>query len=742
MKPYRHIILIVSLLCFTVAINARPARGGISIVSQPDGSSFTLITYGDEFHHVCKTTDGCAVICDLDGWWCYACCDKDGKKTSSGWRVGTPAPAEAISASKALLQMPVQAYEKMQTARSLQRDSAPLLARIQDMQGTKTGETATHKHGIVLLAAFKDTQFEFTKQHFVDLLTLKGYSYGGATGCAKEYFESQFGNSFIFDFDVSEIITLSQNRSYYGANDAGGSDRAPEEMVIEACQVAAAQGIDFSIYDQDNDGEVDNVFVIFAGDDEADYPDDMRKQDCIWSHAWYIRDGAGKHLTINGKTINRYACTSEMSRAGRNRVLTGIGTFCHEYSHTFGLPDYYDTDYEKSHGMSASLWGITALMDSGNHNNSGNTPPYFNAIDREILGIGQPERIESNGTYSLTPIGEGGSYYRIDTDNNDEYYLLECRHSSGWDKYIGGNGLLIYHIDKSDRSTGISDMFNKELTASERWQNYNEVNAYPQHQCADLVEADGRNDKFSSYELYARSMASVSGIFFPQNGATSFSADSRPPMKFWSGDKPQISISEIRKDGKNISFYVSGFEGILPRVKVEKEVIFQNAAIISFSTGKEFTDATAKISWGETDKSKESKTLKPYEPGKFCLILENLKPSVSYDVTISIETQSGTGKETNVSFLTSRANSSTYPYISFKSVDRKADGSFSPGCKIPLMVWNSVNAAEIKWFFNGKSIERGPDGFFTPETDGELKAEIVWKDGGEDIIVKKIIIND
>ena len=58
------------------------------------------------------------------------------------------------------------------------------------------------------------------------------------------------------------------------------------------------------------------------------------------------------------------------------------------------------------------------------------------------------------------------------------------------------------------------------------------------------------------------------------------------------------------------------------------------------------------------------------------------------------------------------------------------------------MVWNSVNAAEIKWFFNGKSIERGPDGFFTPETDGELKAEIVWKDGGEDIIVKKIIIND
>ena len=119
--------------------------------------------------------------------------------------------------------------------------------------------------------------------------------------------------------------------------------------------------------------------------------------------------------------------------------------------------------------MSASTWNILSLMDGGNSNNSGNTPPYFNAIDREIMGIGTPVTITSDGRYTLKPINEQGQIYRLDTDTNNEYFLLECRSDSGWDKYIGGKGMIIYHIDKSTRRVG-------SITAANRWpEQHNEV---------------------------------------------------------------------------------------------------------------------------------------------------------------------------------------------------------------------------------------------------------------------------
>ena len=140
-------------------------------------------------------------------------------------------------------------------------------------------------------------------------------------------------------------------------------------------------------------------------------------------------------------------------------------------------------------------------MDGGNQNMNGYVPPYFNAIEREILGLCTPVKITDDGTYALEPVHLNGQAYRIDTDNDDEYYLIECRSGEEWDQGIGGNGMLIYHIDQSSRSAGWSDSYSKELTASDRWARYNEVNCRPDHQCADLIEADSRQDAFSDSEL-------------------------------------------------------------------------------------------------------------------------------------------------------------------------------------------------------------------------------------------------
>ena len=213
-------------------------------------------------------------------------------------------------------------------------------------------------------------------------------------------------------------------------------DKDPARMIVEACQ-AADDKIDFSLYDDDNDGEIDNVFIFFAGGDEAE----GAGEECIWSHSWYILEGAEINVQLDGKQLDRYACSSELKMIDgigyMDEAITGIGTFCHEYSHTLGLADLYDTDYEGSGGESAGVWIWTSLMDGGNQNNFGNTPPYYNAIEREMVGLCEPIRITSDGSYSLGPLDKTNTVYRIDTDHEDEYYLLECRSGKGWERNAG-----------------------------------------------------------------------------------------------------------------------------------------------------------------------------------------------------------------------------------------------------------------------------------------------------------------
>ena len=159
----------------------------------------------------------------------------------------------------------------------------------------------------------------------MNMLTREGYSANGATGSAREYFNQQFNGKYEFSFDVTDIVTVSNSRSYYGGNDANGDDLRPHKMVMEACELVDSK-VDFSKYDQDGDGEVDNVFVFFAGLDE----DAGASEDHIWSHAWYIKDGAGRNLELDGVLINRYACASELEGSSyQESYMTGIGTFCH-----------------------------------------------------------------------------------------------------------------------------------------------------------------------------------------------------------------------------------------------------------------------------------------------------------------------------------------------------------------------------------------------------------------------------
>lgn len=712
--------LSIFVIFLTLQLNARPTRPGIRTFTQPDGRTFQARCYGDEFLKVNTTIQGNAIVRDSEGWWCYAIYANDGSRESSGFRVGCEVPSEILSRSKDI------PHEML--AFNAQRKRAPfmlegdgILKRTLMAQGARLmSETAVTKHGIVILAQYSDVRFKHERQEFVNMLTSDGYSVNGATGSAKEYFDTQFGGMFEFDFQVSEIVTLSKTRAHYGQNDRYGNDVRPAEMVAEACRLAHEAGIDFSQFDDDSDGYVDNVFVLFAGEDEAD--DQLKNADCIWSHSWYVKEGAGIILELDGKTIDQYACTSELMPGD---AITGIGTFCHEFAHTLGLPDLYDTNYDNDgyNGFAAGMWNSTSLMDGGNMNNNFNTPPYFNAIEREILGLSEPIVLERNGGYTLQPIHKSGQYYKVTCNTATEYYLLECRTKDGWDKYIGGTGMLVYHVDKSKPSV---------------WRD-NIVNAKPTHQYADLIEADSRNDLITDSNY--NQLFNISGIFFPYKTATSITPESDPGFKFWYGTHTKASITEITRSGDNITFVVTGLKGETPPTATNLKVeTFMDAAILSFESDRPY-DGEAKVVWGRDGNEDEIISLMPYETGKYAVIIEGLAPQKTYSAIVSFEADGVGGPEKKKSFMTSRAVPIEWAYI-YIGKNANSDGTYSAGTKIPLRVYNAADAEAIEWEFNGEAISPAGDGYFTIQEGGVLRATVYWQKGGTDTLEKHIILSE
>lgn len=703
---HKIITFLICALCSLSAVS-RPAHIGKYTIRQPDGTSFQAKCFGDEFIRIKTTSDGHAIIQEADGWWCYAEFTPEGERRSTGVRIGQAASPDILNRSRNIPFTQLNEYARRLRYAGRKENTLPFM---QKAGAVTRSETKATKHGLVILAQYKDVKFRHSRTDFEDMLTKEGYSHNGATGSAKEYFGAQFGDKMDFSFDVSEIVTLPSNREYYGTNNHYGQDMRPAEMIADACRLAD-EYMDFSIYDDDGDGCVDNVFVFFAGEDEAEYPD---QEYLIWSHAWYLESGAGLSLQLDGKKIDSYACTAELSYGS----LAGIGTFCHEYSHTFDLPDLYDTDYSDN-GWAAGVWGWTSLMDSGNMNNASNTPPYYNAIEREILGIAEPVVIEADGTYTLEPLHSSNLFYRIDTDATGVYYLIECRKETGWDGYIGGSGMLIYCIDKSSRY-------------QKRWSIDNTVNAYADHQCADIVEADARDDIFMSDSDYISKISSIRGIFFPNRATETVEIT------------PEISMTNIRMEGDDIKFSIVGFsdDSTPPVATGLKAEAFMDAAIISFESSWEFQgDAT--VTWGRTGQGATETIVRPYEPGKYAVILTGLTPgNKTYTANVCFNIGEIAGESRSISFMTSKTSPVDWPYIVIGKNRSNTDGTFAKGTKIPLITCNTSDAEAVRWTFNDGDIVPGGDCYFTVEESGTLRAYVAWEDGSEDIIEKKINVTN
>lgn len=308
--------------------------------------------------------------------------------------------------------------------------------------------------GVVILAAFSDVPFStdsasinallskrYNADGYSENVTFEEYSqiYGETLkldvtipGSARDYFRTQSSGKFTPSFDVIGPIKLDHPRAYYGANNSAGNDKNTNAMIREACQKVYSLGLtDFSDYDNDGDGEVDFVHVVFAGSDEAQ----TNIEDCIWSKASSIS------LTLGGMRIGRYACSGELLID--LPVVAGIGTFVHEFSHILGLPDFYntiDTDF------TIDTWSV---MDYGMYNAEGFVPCDYTAFEKYSLGWLPMEELVGEMDLSIGTVEEEGRGYRVFVSDDDTtlYYVLETIRKEKWNKYAPAEGLLITQVD-------------------------------------------------------------------------------------------------------------------------------------------------------------------------------------------------------------------------------------------------------------------------------------------------------
>ena len=322
----------------------------------------------------------------------------------------------------------------------------------------------------VILANYTDVQFKNT-----DFSVYKA--------SLEKYFADNSFGQYTPSFDIIGPVTLPGDRRSYGANDEEGDDIGDAVMIADACN-SVEDLADFTLYDQDGDGRIDALAVIYAGEGE--------KQDYLPDAVWEFTDDLETTLELDylvqldGKTVASCCAVPELRMPSKR---DGIGTFIHEFAHILGLPNFSSTA-----GLLVKTLGDWDVMDHGCFNDGANTPSAMSAYERWYLGWIEPILLDGPMNVRLRDLNESGDCAIITATGQSnlnglspdprEFYILENRQQSGWDQYIPGHGLMLTKIDY----------------VKNKWES-DEVNSVERHLCVDLVEADGKAPQYKADNL-------------------------------------------------------------------------------------------------------------------------------------------------------------------------------------------------------------------------------------------------
>ena len=548
-------ILISAVLSLCAAMTfAIPAKKSWKVVSQSDGTTIKVSQAGDEHLHYYITEDNVPIYKAADNRYCYLTIES-GKLHNSGVLAHESAARSAkelqvMNTIHDLAPIARQMAAKKRSAakRCVRPDRLPSKDDISVFKGSKKA--------LVILAAFSDKSFskgdDAIVKFYDEVLNQEGYSQNGAAGSVHDYFKDMSRGEFDLTFDIVGPVKVSKSATYYGGPSPimGGADHIGE-FITEAIKKADEKcDIDWKKYDWDDDGEVEQVFVLYAGYGQAT----GGPTGTIWPNAWTLdealqnSDGNGG-FSIDGVFINQYACSNELY-LDSGTVPMGLGVFCHEFSHCMGLPDMYDTNYGSTPTM-----GDWDLLAGGSYNGPhgiGWCPAGWTSYERAYAGWLELTELKAGDIIKgMTSLEEAdGKAYVIYNDNHkDEYYLLENHKGMGWDKYTPENGLLIIHVDY-DKDLFDNNIVNSkgEFTPAEGYDRYF-TNDHPRMAPFSRVRSIQNDTYFYTYPMDA-----------PRGVVDSLTDTSKPAAELYNAladgsklmGKPVYNIE--KDDDGNISF--------------------------------------------------------------------------------------------------------------------------------------------------------------------------------------------
>ena len=509
-------LLLVALL---VCINASaiPANPGLVQMPQPDGSIVSIRLVGDEFYHFNTTADGYTVMLNDRGGYVYAQLD-------GGNLVATDILAhDEDSRTAAELALISTTPKRIVDETAVKQANIRRVKRNVDLSNFDF----ENFRGLVILIDFADRTFasENPKEFYTEMFStenLTGFHDPiknqdvSCLGSVRDYFRDQSNGVFNPPFDVYGPFTSTRNANECNAN---------ATSIFTSALKKANDYVDFSQYDNNNDGLVDMVFFLVAGFSSSS---NGEASGYLWPHASNL---FYRRINYDGKWIDRYASSTELygwENTPSTVTVEGIGTVCHEFSHVLGLPDFYDTDYGSSGGESHNP-GEWDVMAGGADFNYGRTPVGYTLYERYALGWANPKTITHTGTYSMEAVNVSRDGYILRSPVNNEFFTIENRQKTSWDAYLPGHGMIITRVDSTDLSV---------------WTN-NHVNVDPSHNYFEIIRAANTN----SDDLASDPFPGTKGVPMITNGTM-------PNLKTWAGRPNQFNLANITETDGIITFNV------------------------------------------------------------------------------------------------------------------------------------------------------------------------------------------
>lgn len=446
----KQIILFLMALCFSVSTAyAAKANQTPFAVRQADGSTLMVVLHGDESYSWYTTLDGVMLSHVNQSFF-----------ISSINQQGLLQPTR---------QLAHEAQQRSSAEQQLVKAQAPLKPlflkeashRLSKARATVTSKYFPHKGSptaLVILAQFTDTVFHMADpkasfEQFLNGGTPSDLGCGEARNYSsvKQYFSDMSNGQFVPNFKVVGPVTLPNPLKYYGADNGDSRDINYTQFVTDACAEAAKiTSFDDPALDSDNDGTIDLVSIIYAGFGQ----NNGAMTDALWAKMSFRNVGE-----FNGKNVNLNMIVHELN-ANEKQLKTvnpasngsfsvpqiaGVGVFCHEFSHTLGLPDLYAT--VASANLNNQCMEYWSLMDGGEYVHNSYHPTAYTAWEREVMGWQTPQLLNADGTYTLKTYANGGEVYKLQNSASDtDYLLFENIQKQGWNQYLSGHGLLVYRI--------------------------------------------------------------------------------------------------------------------------------------------------------------------------------------------------------------------------------------------------------------------------------------------------------